>query len=135
MSEDDAGSKLNIKLDATEALNKLTDAGIRFFDGISVPAVSFAHLVDDVLDALRGPLRRRRLREAVKLASLTRELQGEQGVHKPRALPPKAVQLILDEATLNEDDKIRRLWAQLIVNVQAGLTEDAYLFDRQGVAI
>ncbi len=121
-------AKLTAEL--TEVINKLADAGIGLGnDTVRPVGKALAELAVSVLDVVRGPFERRRMRQLVVLAKLTKELQEAQGVAEPKQLPAEVQQLILEKASFVEDDKIRRLWAQLIVNAQAGFQIDAYLFE------
>jgi hypothetical protein len=124
---------IDVDLDATEAVNKLVDAGIDLgAKSVGKVLESLAGLTVDILDVLRGPFQRLRLRQITQLAIEAKALREAQGVTEPKALPPKIQQIILEEGSFVEDDKLRGLWAQLIVNAQAGMPINDYLFEVLG---
>jgi len=122
--------RVALEADATEAINKLADAGITLMNATARPiGAALSALATDILDVCRGPFQRWRIQQLIFLAKKVKELQEVQGVVEPNALPPKAQQLLLEQASFVEGDQLRSLWAQLIVNSQAGLQFDAYLFE------
>jgi hypothetical protein len=130
-------SPVRVTADGTEALTIATkaasDGASKFLDVVVMPpAQALAEMTVTVLDAIRGPFQWMRARTLRAIAEETAKLREAQGITEPLALPPKAAQVVMEQGSFAEDDKIRSLWAQLIVNAQAGMQLDAYLFELLG---
>lgn len=123
-------SPVRLEVNATAALEDLASAGIRLVDGALLPiGRAMADVAVTFLDVLKGPLLWLRVHQLMNLASTIRRLQAAQGVRHPRPLQPEVLQLIVDKGSLKDDAKIQHLWAQLIVNAQAGMAISAFLFE------
>jgi hypothetical protein len=123
-------SPVRIEADGTKALEALTESAATFFNVVVLPpATALSELVADAFDFLRGPFRALRVRNLRKLAESVQRLRELQGIVEPKALPPKASHVLMEQASFEERDDLRALWAQLVVNAQAGMEIDAYLFE------
>lgn len=126
-------SPVRIEADGTKALGILADAAARFLNEVVLPpAAALSGLAVDLVDSVRGPFRAFRVRNLEQLAGRVRQLREAQGISEPKALPPKASHVVLEQASFEDEEKLRDLWAQLIVNAQAGMRIDTYLFDILG---
>lgn len=122
--------RVEVTADATASLEKTTDTVAIFVERVVMPpAEALADLAVEVIDFCRGPFQARRQANLAKLGKRVEELREEQGVREPRALPPKSAHVVIEQASFEDDDALRDLWAQLIVNAQAGMEVTAYLFE------
>ncbi len=123
-------SPVRVTADATKSLEKATDTAASFIERVVMPpAEAVAGLAVDVIDFLRGPFKLARLNNLSKLSKRVKELRAEQGVTEPIPLPPKSTHVVIEQGSFEEDDALRELWAQIIVNAQAGMESTAYLFE------
>jgi len=122
--------RIEVTADATASLEQATDTAASFVERVVMPpAEAVSRLAVDLVECLRGPFRHKRIENLAKLGKRVRELQDEQGVTEPLPLPPKSANVVIEQGSFEEDDALRELWAQLIVNTQAGMPTSAYLFE------
>jgi hypothetical protein len=123
-------SPVRITADATKSLEKATDTAMGFIERVVMPpAEALAGLAVDLIDCVRGPFRMRRLENLSKVSKKVAELRAAQNIAEPIPLPPKSTHIVIEQASFEEDDTIRDLWAQMIVNAQAGMEISAYMFE------
>jgi len=118
--------KIDIKLDATNPVSKLIDI---FVSGVQEPVRAAGALAADIIEVIRGPFVDLRLTNLEKLTDKIHHLHRQQKITIRHPLSPRACQLVLEKGSFATDERIRDLWAQLIVNCQAGMSFDDYLFD------
>lgn len=122
--------RVDVSANATASLEKATNTAAHFVERVVIPpAEAVAGLAVDIIDFLRGPFKLARLNTLSKLSKRVMELRDEQGVTEPLPLPPKSTHVVIEQGSFEEDDALRELWAQLIVNAQAGMETTAYLFE------
>lgn len=68
----------------------------------------------------------------MKVGRWVKQLRKEQNVTATPVLPTKVQMHMIEGASCEDDDRMQRRWAQLLVNAQAGLRLDAYLFEILG---
>ena len=93
---------------------------------------ALAGLAVDLIDQLRGPLQLRRARNLAAISNEAKVLRAEQGVEEPKILPPKVINQFIEDGSFVEDEDLRTLWTQLLVNAQAGMAVEAYLVEILG---
>ena len=122
--------RVEVTADATASLEQATDTAASFVERVVMPpAEAVSRFAVDLVEWLRGPFQRMRIENLAKLGKRVRELQDEQGVTEPLPLPPKSANVVIEQGSFEEDDVLRELWAQLIVNAQAGMDISTYLFE------
>ena len=117
----------------THTFEILAEAGIRFWDAAVVPVgAATAGVVVSALDLFKAGIQHLRVQNLAALAGWIKRLRSEQSVTATPALPAKIQRRVIEDASFEDDDRMQRLWAQLLVNVQAGVQLDAYLFEILG---
>ena len=121
---------MRVTADATKSLEKATDTAMCLAQRLlGPPADALAKLGTDIVDVLRGPFSLLRLHTLEAIARKAAELREAQNVTNPIPLPPKSTHIVIEQASFVEDEKMRDLWARLIVNAQAGMEISAYIFE------
>lgn len=126
-----------VRVEATAELTHSTEVAMsiakEFVERVVLPpAESAGGLVKDVLEAVRGPFQLLRFDNLRAIAIHVKRLWDEQRVRHEKSLPPRVVHLILEQGSFEEDEEVRKMWAQLIVNAQAGMSIGAFLFELLG---
>lgn len=76
----------------------------------------FGDLVEDGVGIVADKLKYYRLERATLLAEKTQERLKERGVEATVAVPPKTALPLIENATLEDNDDLHTLWANLLAN-------------------
>lgn len=121
-----------IAADLTKPATAISSEVVAFLRAVRPVVEESSGLAVDVVHFLRGPFRLFRAENLRKVADWVIRLREEQMVTEPKAIPPKTMQVLLEQASFEENDQIQKLWAQLIVNAQVGMDLGAYVFELLG---
>lgn len=120
----ESASPLKVEIDLDRPMAVVEDIA-------SVLKTTVGHLVD-AAKWLKGPFKDYQMQNLGGIARNATDLAKQQGVTRREPLTPRIVNTILEQGSFEEDAEIQRMWAQLIVNAQAGLSIGAYLFELLG---
>jgi hypothetical protein len=76
----------------------------------------FKEPIEEVTGMITDKLRFVRWRRLVQMSDEVNHILEEKGVNKSRAVPPKLALPIFEEASLEEDPSLQRLWNHLMAN-------------------
>lgn len=107
-------ANLEVRADLTEPANKVTEAGLDVVSSVRNVGLLFGELTGIGVDAIRAW----RERNAFRLRCRMEEIRSERSVNQQRNLNPKDASKMLAAATIEEDDRLAEMWAQLIVSAR-----------------
>jgi hypothetical protein len=122
----DVPVKAELKADLTEPLSRLSGVLEKLVvGGLDFAAVAFGP-AGAALNHVKALIERQTARLG-DFAEKVERLQHEQLTSGPKEIPDKCQRETLQAVSVEDDEDVRLLWAQLTVNIQAGLSVNDYL--------
>lgn len=104
----------------SKAVQKASDLGVKALETGEKVGGFFAQVFKEPITEVAGVLTDRlkfaRWKRLVEMQAQVNEILMNRGVSDTRAVPPKLALPLLEEASLEDDEDLQRLWSQLLAN-------------------